>query len=142
MLHMCKSFLALTLVITGSSVSLACPASNFCVGDRVIDHTGYTGHVFEIFENERVTVLYDGESTARALDVRLLAKRYRCIETSICSGKRVLAPSGYAGTISEIFENGLARVIFDGSNRPAVWRLTRLNLQLNCTVGQNCRYSN
>ncbi len=101
--------------------------NGFSVGLRVIDQFNEIGSVTEIYNNGRVRVHFDlGSKLIRS--TRNLSKKTRCYR-NICQGQKVMDSfnSNQKAWVTEIFENGMALVIYEGMATGVVVPSSRLS---------------
>jgi preprotein translocase subunit YajC len=86
-----------------------------CVGDRVVDSSGYAGHVVGVNPyNDTLAINYGG-STSELHEVNDVALGQGCI-LGYCVGDKVVDSSGYSGEIIAVnFATGTAAVNYGGS---------------------------
>lgn len=101
-----------TRKINTLSPSIKC-YSNKCVGDKIVDNGGYTGVIQLVFANGKARAKFDGYSASENRMISNMWKETNCYG-NICANDRVIDSGGYIGTVKRVFENGEARVIFDG----------------------------
>ncbi len=104
-----KNLILFSLVMSSFSVFAS---EKICQGTRVIDGSNYTGVVVEVFSNGIAKVKLDSYSGLYDRSVKGLAAAVEC-KDRFCINDRVIDDSNNPGDIKEIFDNGIAKVIFD-----------------------------
>lgn len=102
--------------LLATSIAMACSSDQLCIGDRIIDSQSYVGTVLEVFSNGKTKISLDGGPYSSYLrDTSSLGKGVKC-HNNICVDDRIINGQGYSGKVLEVFNNGKARVYFDGSS--------------------------
>lgn len=111
-----KSLIFTTLLMV-TTAAMACTSKNICPGDRIITSKNYTGDVLEVINDNKIKVYLDMGSFYHYLSQKELSKGVKCHQ-DICVGDRINeTPSNirmYVGKVVEVFDNGKAKVWFDG----------------------------
>jgi hypothetical protein len=83
-----------------------------CEKSRIIDTRRVTGKVYEVFTNGIAKVMFDDELGYRHLNIKDLGVGVDCYE-GICVKNRVINSANVPGTVKEVFNNGMAKIMFD-----------------------------
>lgn len=119
------------------SKTVNCSANGICVGNRVAFNDGsssYTGLVKEVYRNDKVSVVFDGYSSASIMSSKVLGKAQNC-SNSICRGDRVIYNNGsndFIGSVVDAFSDGKAAVRFDGYSASSFVPANSLGKQVRC----------
>jgi hypothetical protein len=84
--------------------------SSLCVNDRILDYRNQEGVIETIYSDYTGIIAYD-DGTKNTLDLQYVAREVSCIY-GFCAGDTVADSDGYQGTITDIFENGVAEVTY------------------------------
>ena len=109
------------------------------INDRILDLSNSTGTIKEIFDNGLAKVMMDGKGiNYRIVALSELAKGYKCVEAA-CTKDRFLDSNNSSGTIMEIFDNGVAKVMLDRKGLSLYDRsLKDLGYAVSCSLKSAC----
>ena len=65
-----------------------------------------------------------------------------CPSDKLCNGDRIIDSSNNIGEVIEVFSNGKAKVLFDGSFSYSFRLFSSLGIELNCRLRENCSCRN
>jgi hypothetical protein len=85
--------------------------SSICINDRVIDNNNQPGMLMNIYDDMSGTVTYENGTVNDAIDLQNVAREVQCLY-GFCIGDRARDDEGYVGTITDIFENGVAELTY------------------------------
>ena len=140
-----KNLLALVLFLAGSPSFAHSIEPEFCVGNRIVDQYGNVGRVVEVYANHMARITLDEHPGVFTRSTATLGRSYRCVldlslNEHLCRDDRVVDQYGNAGTVIEIFSNGVASLALDGYRRKVTRSMNTLGLGIHCDGSHGCRY--
>ena len=129
--------LFLSLALVWSATAMACPHTQqrfICPGDRVVDPSGYVGHVRAVNPfHGTVAINYGGTSDSQ-YNISSVALGLGCLE-GYCTGDLVVDASGYRGNIDGVNPYNRTVAINYGGTSDSIYNIQQVSLGLGCRMG-------